>query len=42
MRLILDEICVLPTLPLKLSQPSDKRLRVICSALHERPDDNPP
>ena len=40
MRLILDEICVLPTLPLKLSQPSDKRLRVICSALHERPDDN--
>ena len=40
MRLILDEICVLPTLPLKLSQPSDQRLRVICTALHERPDDN--
>lgn len=40
MRLILDEICVLPTLPLKLSQPSDQRLRVICTALHERPEDN--
>ncbi len=40
MRLILDEICVLPTLPLKLSQPSDQRLRVICAALHERPEDN--
>lgn len=40
MRLILDEICVLPTLPLKLSQPGDKRLQAICSALHERPDDN--
>lgn len=40
MRLILDEVCVLPTLPLKLSQPADKRLRAICSALHERPYDN--
>lgn len=40
MRLILDEICVLPTLPLKLSQPSDKRLQAICAALYERPDDN--
>ncbi|RCL24726.1 AraC family transcriptional regulator [Pseudomonas sp. AFG_SD02_1510_Pfu_092] len=40
MRLILDEICVLPTLPLKLSQPADKRLQAICSALQARPDDN--
>jgi len=40
MRLILDEICVLPTLPLNLSQPSDNRLRVICTGLLERPDDN--
>ena len=29
MRLILDEICVLPTLPLKLSQPGDKRLQAM-------------
>lgn len=40
MRLILDEICVLPTQPLKLSQPSDKRLRTICTVLLERPYDN--
>ena len=39
-QLILDEISVLPTLPLKLQQPGDKRLQVICSALHERPEDN--
>ncbi|MEG0245767.1 MAG: helix-turn-helix transcriptional regulator [Pseudomonas sp.] len=39
MRLILDEICVLPTLPLKLSQPSDKRLQTICATLQARPDD---
>ena len=39
MRLILDEICVLPTLPLKLLQPSDKRLRTLCSALQARPHD---
>jgi len=40
MRLILDEICVLPTLPLKLAQPGDRRLRAICAALQQRPDDN--
>lgn len=39
MRLILDEICVLPTLPLKLLQPGDKRLRVICATLQSSPDD---
>ncbi|RMQ45478.1 AraC family transcriptional regulator [Pseudomonas cichorii] len=40
MRLILDEICVLPTLPLKLSQPNDRRLKVICASLQENPGDN--
>jgi AraC-like DNA-binding protein len=39
MRLILDEISVLPTLPLKLQQPRDARLQVICSTLHTQPDD---
>ncbi|MBA6116267.1 helix-turn-helix transcriptional regulator [Pseudomonas putida] len=39
MRLILDEISVLPTLPLKLLQPRDQRLLTICSALQQRPDD---
>jgi len=39
MRLILDEISVLPTLPLKLLHPSDPRLRTICSALQHKPDD---
>jgi len=39
MRLILDEISVLPTLPLKLLHPSDPRLLAICSALQQRPDD---
>ncbi|MNO40160.1 HTH-type transcriptional repressor of iron proteins A [compost metagenome] len=39
MRLILDEINVLPTLPLKLQQPRDARLQVICSTLHAQPDD---
>ncbi|MNG76390.1 HTH-type transcriptional repressor of iron proteins A [compost metagenome] len=39
MRLILDEISVLPTLPLKLQQPRDARLQVICSTLHAQPDD---
>jgi len=39
MRLILDEISVLPTLPLKLLQPSDPRLLAICTALQQRPDD---
>ena len=39
MRLILDEISVLPTLPLMLLQPSDTRLRAICAALQQKPDD---
>ncbi|WDY59996.1 AraC family transcriptional regulator [Pseudomonas sp. PSKL.D1] len=39
MRLILDEISVLPTLPLRLLQPGDPRLQAICSTLQARPDD---
>lgn len=39
MRLILDEICVLPTLPLRLLQPADQRLQVICATLQAVPDD---
>jgi len=40
MRLLLDEVCVLPTLPLHLPQPSDPRLLQICNAINKRPDDD--
>jgi AraC-like DNA-binding protein len=40
MRLLLDEVCVLPTLPLHLPQPSDSRLLQICNAINRRPDDD--
>lgn len=39
MRLILDEVRVLPVLPLHLQMPSDARLRRICEPLLLRPDD---
>lgn len=39
MQLILDEVSILPTLPLKLPQPADARLRVICRALERNPGD---
>lgn len=40
MRLLLDEVCVLPTLPLHLPQPNDPRLLTICDAISKRPHDN--
>ncbi|MDD2056919.1 helix-turn-helix transcriptional regulator [Pseudomonas sp. GD03860] len=39
LRLILDELQVLPTLPLHLPQPSDPRLQRICSTLQTDPGD---
>lgn len=39
MRLILDELTLLPTLPLHLPQPVDQRIRTICSALQSDPGD---
>jgi AraC-like DNA-binding protein/mannose-6-phosphate isomerase-like protein (cupin superfamily) len=39
LNLILDEICVLPTLPLHLPQPLDHRINLICSALQRKPSD---
>ena len=39
MRLILDELEILPTLPLNLPQPADPRLRQICAALQRDPGD---
>ncbi|TCJ14990.1 AraC family transcriptional regulator [Parasulfuritortus cantonensis] len=39
MRLLLDEVAVLPSLPLRLPQPSDPDLLTICRALAETPDD---
>ena len=39
MRLLLDELRVLPVLPLHLPQPSDPRLRTICDQLTAHPDD---
>jgi AraC-like DNA-binding protein len=39
MRLILDEVSVLPTLPLHLPQPNDHRLLAICNAISAEPDD---
>lgn len=40
MRLILDELEMLPTLPLNLPQPVDPRLRKICAALQRNPGDS--
>ncbi|BAN47791.1 helix-turn-helix domain-containing protein [Metapseudomonas resinovorans] len=39
MNLILDELKILPTLPLHLPQPADARIRSICSTLQEDPGD---
>lgn len=39
MRLILDELQVLPTLPLNLAQPTEARLQTICDALRRDPRD---
>ncbi|KAF1023758.1 MAG: HTH-type transcriptional regulator NimR [Pseudomonas sp.] len=39
MRLILDELSLLPSLPLYLAQPVDPRLKTICSALQDDPGD---
>jgi AraC-like DNA-binding protein len=38
-RLLLDELHALPVLPLHLPQPTDERLRRICSRIVEHPDD---
>jgi AraC-like DNA-binding protein len=40
MRLLIDEVIHMPTLPLHLPQPSDPRLRHICDALCQALDDN--
>ncbi|SNS61178.1 transcriptional regulator, AraC family [Pseudomonas japonica] len=40
LRLILDELQILPTLPLNLPQPTEPRLRRICAALQRDPGDN--
>ncbi|WP_035053044.1 AraC family transcriptional regulator [Andreprevotia chitinilytica] len=37
-RLLLDEILLLPTLPLHLPRPTDPRLQTICNALAAEPD----
>ncbi len=37
--LLLDEVAVLPTLPLRLPQPSDPALRTICQTIATAPDD---
>lgn len=39
MSLILDELKVLPTLPLHLPQPADTRIQEICTALQHNPGD---
>ena len=39
MRLVLDEVAVLPSLPLQLPYPADVGLREICSRLSQQPDD---
>lgn len=39
MRLIVDELTLLPTLPLHLPQPADQRIEAICSALQQDPSD---
>ena len=39
MHLILDELKILPPLPLPLPQPADPRIQAICSTLHQHPGD---
>ena len=39
MRLLLDELCALPVLPLYLPLPTDERVRRICESLQQRLDD---
>jgi AraC-like DNA-binding protein len=39
MRLIIDELRILPTLPLHLPQPADPRLQPICTTLQDDPGD---
>ncbi|MDX3906095.1 MAG: helix-turn-helix transcriptional regulator [Pigmentiphaga sp.] len=39
MRLLLDELRQLPTLPLRLPRPADRRLRTVCEAIVAAPDD---
>ena len=39
MHLILDELAILPALPLSLPQPADPRLSPICLALQDEPSD---
>ena len=39
MRLILDELTILPTLPLHLPQPTDPRINLVCAALQRDPGD---
>jgi AraC-like DNA-binding protein len=39
MRLILDELTTLPTLPLHLPQPADPRINIVCSTLQRDPGD---
>ncbi len=39
MHLILDELALLPALPLSLLQPGDPRIRQICLALQQDPGD---
>lgn len=40
MALIIDELEILPTLPLSLPQPDDQRIARICSSLQANPGDN--
>ena len=40
MALIIDELEILPTLPLSLPQPDDQRIARICSSLQANPSDN--
>jgi AraC-like DNA-binding protein len=39
MNLILDELKILPTLPLHLPQPADPRIQAICTTLQQDPGD---
>lgn len=39
MHLILDELAILPALPLSLPQPADLRINRICQALQQEPGD---
>ncbi len=41
-RLLLDEIKCMPSLPLALPEPSSPRLQRLCHALRRQPDDNKP